>query len=142
MQIQLIKKSDNFNTTEEFIPELWPNKKEWVFYLHKSEPMSGEKPNVETFINIEKQYAIFNKSIKSLKDEIPESEIDIALDAYNKKLYEWENGYFEMKSVLIKMHQNDIDKINRVESSAGFNNWIQSEKVIKIKNYINNICTI
>lgn len=120
---------------------LWPNKKEYIFYISKLKPESGKRPDVESFINIEKQYALYNNIITDINDDLSEHYIDIALDAYNKKLKEWKSGNLEMKSILIEMNISNSNFISDIENTPGFTQWVQINKVEKIRHYINNIRT-
>jgi hypothetical protein len=138
MKVHLIPETNN----NEILSSIRPNKKEYLFYLEQLNPKSGNKPEVITFINIQKQYALYNKDIKTMEENLPNFLVDSALDQYNQKLKEWEEGSTEMKSILIEMNESDNIKLNKIESKPKFQQWVQKDRVENIKNFINNIRTI
>jgi hypothetical protein len=138
MKVHLIPETNN----NEILSSIRPNKKEYLFYLEQLNPKSGNKPEVITFINIQKQYALYNKDIKTMEENLPNFLVDSALDQYNQKLKEWEEGSTDMKSILIEMNESDNIKLNKIESKPKFQQWVQKDRVENIKNFINNIRTI
>jgi hypothetical protein len=118
--------------------KLWNNKPLWLFYLYQLKPEEGPRPDAESFIKIEEQYAIFYKENSGYDGptKLKEPDIDRALDIFNKKLEDWKNGTLEARSVGILVNEEALDTIAEVESYKGFAGWMQPKVIEEIKFFI------
>lgn len=118
--------------------KLWKNKPLWLFYVYQMKPQEGQRPDAESFVKIEEQYAIFYKDSKGMDGptKLKEPDMDRALDRFNDKLKEWKDGCFEARSTSILVNEDCLEKIKEVEAQEGFTKWLQESLVEDIKDFV------
>ena len=118
--------------------KLWTNKPLWLFYMYQLNPKEGPRPDAESFVKIEEQYAIFYAENNGFDGptRLKEPDVDRALDVFNGKLRDWETGSIEARSIPILVNEEALAKMNTVEKLSGFSGWMQSKYIDEIKNFI------